>query len=107
MIRIVAALALAFVLAVPATGQAISIVLVPHGGDPMTDGVTELMAAGGLRYDLDFYLDIGGLPSDVPNQAFANDDVLGSIFSYQFSFLVDPAQTQYVGFEQSCGYNFT
>ena len=100
MIRTLATLAVAFVLAVPATSQAISIVLTATGEDPALDGVSEITTRGTHHFAL--HMDIGGLPGDVPNQAFADSLSFGTVFAFQFSFQVDPATTQYVGFPSTC-----
>ncbi len=100
MIRTLSAAGLALVLAVPATSQAISIVLTPTGGDPTLDGVREITTRGSHHFEL--HMDIGGLPEDVPNQAFADSLSFLTIFAFQFAFLVDPATIQYVGFTSPC-----
>ena len=84
--RLLASAALTFTLAVPATSEAISVVLTPSGGNPNTDGITSLDAsvvgAGPVLFD--FYLDIAGTAGAVPNQVYADSLVFGSISAYQF-----------------------
>ena len=88
-----AVVALGLVLALPTSSAAISIVLTPRSGDPTTDGISSLHISSLGAYDFDWYMDIGGLPGDVPNQLYADGFQAGSLFVLQFSFEVAPGVT--------------
>ena len=82
MIRILAAAALAFVLAVPATSQAVSIVLTPACSGCGVGATSTSTTPGVQAYD--FYLDIAGVPGTHPDAAYEDFNTNSIIFSYQF-----------------------